>query len=99
FSGEGARLFGGRYNGKGFAVVYTSSSVALAALEMLVHLQAAEVLAHYRVRSIRFDESLVASLDRGALPPNWRDSPPPPDFQRMGDDWMTAGSSAVLRVP
>ena len=38
FSGEGARLFGGRWNPPGFPVIYASQSRALAVLETLVHL-------------------------------------------------------------
>ena len=37
-NGIGAKLYGGRWNNAGNAVVYTSSSRALAALEVLVHL-------------------------------------------------------------
>ena len=36
FSGEGARLFGGRWNRKGWPVVYTAQSRSLALLEMMV---------------------------------------------------------------
>ena len=38
FDGEGARRYGGRWNSKGTSIVYAASSLALAALEMLVHL-------------------------------------------------------------
>lgn len=38
FSGEGARLYGGCWNKRGTALVYTSESLALAVLEQFVHL-------------------------------------------------------------
>lgn len=36
FSGEGARLYGGRWNRKGIRMAYTAGSQSLAMLEMLV---------------------------------------------------------------
>ena len=36
--GEGAWLFGGRWNSRGTRGVYTSATLSLAALESLVHL-------------------------------------------------------------
>ena len=39
FSGEGARRFGGRWNSRGVPMVYASSSLALAAIEMFIHLE------------------------------------------------------------
>jgi RES domain-containing protein len=42
FSGEGARLFDARWNFAGTPMVYTSSSLALAAIEYFVHLDPSE---------------------------------------------------------
>lgn len=42
FSGEGARINGGRWNSKGVSVVYTAGSLSLALIEMLVNLARAE---------------------------------------------------------
>ena len=53
-SGEGARRFGGRFNPPGIPVVYTSQSIALAVLEVLVHLDKTEVPPDYVVMAIRF---------------------------------------------
>src|SRR6266851_4258830 len=47
FTGEGARLFGGRWNSPGRPVIYTAQSQALAALEILVHLDSEKLLRHY----------------------------------------------------
>ena len=45
FTGEGARLYGGRWNRKGIPMVYTAASQSLAVLEMLV--QDEPLRAHY----------------------------------------------------
>lgn len=99
FSGEGARRFGGRWNSKGVALVYVSSSISLASLEMLVHLQSADVLNHYVVRSATFDHILVRKLAIKELPKSWRDNPPPAAVQRIGDAWVARADSPVLQVP
>src|SRR3954453_21124446 len=38
-AGEGARLYGGRWNSRGIPVVYASTSLALAALETFINLE------------------------------------------------------------
>ena len=38
-TGEGARLYGGRWNSRGVRVVYASTSLALAAVETFVNLE------------------------------------------------------------
>src|SRR3954453_13094944 len=38
-SGEGARLYGGRWNSRGVRVVYASTSLALAAIETFINLE------------------------------------------------------------
>jgi RES domain-containing protein len=43
FDGEGARRAGGRWNYPGTAVVYTSATLSLAALELLVHVAPNEI--------------------------------------------------------
>lgn len=99
FSGEGARRYGGRWNSKGVAMVYAAASSALAALEILVHLQAHEILRSYVLMSISFDDILVETLPVSELPRQWRSDPAPAALQAIGDQWITRASSAVLRVP
>ena len=100
FDGEGARLFGGRWNSKGKRVVYTSASQSLAILEILVHLDSHEVLAkRYRLRTAEFPESLCEHLDIAALPAGWDDDIPINATRSIGDRWLSESRSAVLVVP
>ena len=99
FTGEGAREFGGRWNHPGTAVVYTAQSQSLAALEMLVHLDSADLLDKYVLIGVEFDQSLIRPVESAALPRRWMSDPPPPEVQSIGDEWILAGSSAVLQVP
>jgi RES domain-containing protein len=99
FDGEGARLFGGRWNSPGVSMIYTAQSQALAALEMLVHLDSPDLLKKYVLFEVSMDPSYVRDLDISSLPRNWKADPAPTKSQAIGDDWVTGGASAVLRVP
>ncbi|MFM8878797.1 MAG: RES family NAD+ phosphorylase [Verrucomicrobiota bacterium] len=98
FDGEGARLFGGRWNSRGTRMVYTSATLSLAALETLVHLNP-PVAFKYVAISIDFDEALVATVDAMDLPPDWNEEPPPPSAAEIGDRWVKESRSAVLELP
>jgi len=99
FDGEGARRFGGRWNSKGTEMVYTAGSQALAVLELLVHLEHSDLLKHYRLIPVTFDEAMVKALGPKALPANWKRRPGPASVRAIGDAWVAAAESAVLQVP
>lgn len=96
FSGEGARLYGGRWNSPGISVVYASSSRALAALESLVHLNP-PVIFKYVALPVEFDEALVEKA--AALPADWQEHPAPSSTKAIGDLWVKQARSAVLELP
>lgn len=99
FKGDGARLFGGRWNTPGIPLVYTAESKSLAVLEILVHLDSPDLLRKFVLFEVKVEDSLVTHLDLASLPGNWRDDPPPVEAQRIGGEWASSASSAVLRVP
>lgn len=99
FDGEGARLFGGRFNSPGTAVVYAAGSESLAILEVVVHLEDAGVLPSYSLCAATFDEAVVEKLEESLLPEGWRSDPPPMAAQAVGDAWVKEERSAVLEVP
>jgi RES domain-containing protein len=99
FTGEGALLYGGRWNSPGVPVVYVASSRALAILEMAVHLDRATLLSSFALIPCTFSERLMAAVDRRALPARWRQDPPPAELAVIGDRWIVQARSAVLAVP
>lgn len=99
FDGEGARLFGGRWNSPKTPMVYTAQSQSLAALELLVHLGAAQLLLSCSSIPVDFDPAWVEPVDPAALSPDWRAYPPPKALQVLGDQWIAEERSAVLQVP
>lgn len=100
FDGEGARLFGGRWNSKGKRVVYTSASESLAILETLVHLNSHEILAKmFCMRTACFDSKFCEILDPSTLPLGWNDDMVISATKNIGDKWITEARSAVLSVP
>ena len=99
FTGEGARIAGGRWNSPGVAVVYAAQTASLAMLEMLVHLQSRELLRRYVLFEVTFDESLVTAVASKDLPGTWRISPPSAEGQALGDAWVSGERSAVLELP
>ena len=98
FSGEGARLYGGRWNPKGFEMVYTAESRSLALLEMLV--QDAPLRARYVLIAARLPDTVsVVHLNQADLPADWRKPEQRDALQRIGRDWLGQRQSAVLAVP
>jgi len=63
--GDGARLYGGRFNPPGVPAVYTSQSIALALLEVLVHIDKSEVPRDYVVMAIQLEGRQVYRLRSG----------------------------------
>jgi RES domain-containing protein len=97
FSGEGARIHGGRWNSKGTAIVYTSGSLSLAAMEIMVHLPAAALLDRYVTIAVEIDEHLVEAFTE--LPDDWNSRPAAPSTKNIGDRWVAENRSVVLKIP
>jgi RES domain-containing protein len=97
--GSGAKAYGGRWNSPGTAILYASESIALAALELLVHLHRGQVLWSYRLLTLSIPDSSVQRLDASDLPPDWRADPLPVSTARLGDGWAASGRSLALLVP
>lgn len=99
FDGEGANLYGGRWNSPGTRVVYVSGSQSLAVLEMLVNgVQPHDAEKYVRI-PVDIPETLIDILTREHIPANWNASPIPIETKEIGDQWVDTGSKPALRVP
>jgi RES domain-containing protein len=99
FSGEGARIFEGRWNSAGVRMVYCSEHLSLAALEILVHTQPVTIRDKFRVFRVNWDEAIMSAIDLRKLPKGWNAQPPDLISKNIGDEWVHSGRSAVLVVP
>lgn len=100
FSGEGAALYGGRWNPQGVRVVYASQTLALAALEKFVHLEG--VAGGISFVSFRIDvpgSVKIKHVELTQLPKNWRSMPAQAATRELGLNWAQKNESALLRVP
>lgn len=96
-SGLGAALAGARWNSKGTRMGYTSSSRALAMMELLVHVGRDNVPATKVLLTIEIPDKAV--VDLMPLPSGWDALPYRSSVQAVGDAWIASGSSLALRVP
>ncbi|MFZ0731462.1 MAG: RES family NAD+ phosphorylase [Candidatus Sulfotelmatobacter sp.] len=95
-SGEGARLYGGRWNSRGVRIVYASTSLALAAIETFVNLE--PNLRPPDLVSIEGEIPETVEIDRldpTLLPKTWyatRDE----SLRRFGDEWAKVGKTGLI---
>lgn len=97
-SGDGARLYSGRWNEAGVPMVYTATSLALAAMEMFVHMDpsvAPEDLV--AVEIFAPDALVVALVELASLPARWRATEV--ETAGIGTAWARSGRTVMLRVP
>ncbi|HEV8237841.1 MAG TPA: RES family NAD+ phosphorylase [Thermoanaerobaculia bacterium] len=98
FDGQGARLYGARWNSPGAPVIYGADSFAGAILEILVHALRPRTLpgAHHAVR-VEVEDTLVEELTTSALP-GW-DQARSAVAREFGDRWLKERRSPALLVP
>jgi RES domain-containing protein len=100
FTGDGARTYGGRWNSPGTKVVYASSTLSLATLEIMVHLESYKTLCEdYSFVNVEMPSEIIETVDPTTLRPGWDSGAPGPESQQIGDSWASKLESAVLSVP
>jgi RES domain-containing protein len=99
FTGEGPRLYGGRWNSPGVRVVYVSEHQSTAAFEIFANRVPFILEEKHRAFRLEWSDSLTEIFPVAKLPANWRISPPPSETMEIGDLWIQEKRSAVLALP
>jgi RES domain-containing protein len=100
YTGEGARLYGGRWNHPGTPIVYTSDTLSLAALEYFIHLEPDIAPEHLASRAAGIPVDLrIPLLSLADLPAGWRTFPAPERLKDLGTGWARSRVSLALSVP
>jgi RES domain-containing protein len=99
FSGEGARRVAGRWHPTGVRVIYTSSSVALAVVENLVHFEPEDLAAVAFLYEVDVPDALVETPPVSALPADWNRPKRSDDARAYGRAWASSKRSLALAVP
>jgi RES domain-containing protein len=91
--GEGARLYGGRWNSAGRAVIYTSRQLSLAVLEYLVHVEPDNLPDNLIWLRIHVPDNAPMEKFTGETAP--------PEFEAclFGNKWIERGKTLALIVP
>lgn len=96
-SGEGARLYGGRWNSVGVSAVYFATTRALALLEVLVHLPP-NLLPDNFCMSVFSIDATIEEIKRDNLPGDWNAFPFPKKIQVLGDKFLKDQKNLLLKV-
>jgi RES domain-containing protein len=99
-SGEGAQIYGGRWNRKGVPVLYTSEYISLAAMEVLVNTAISNLPDDLKLIVIDIPDGInMDQVKRDDLPKNWREYPAPRFLIEKGTTWAVNKKTLMLKVP
>lgn len=96
--GNGARLYGGRWNSEGLYALYTSSTRALALLEILVHTSFRHIEAkQYSILTITIPNPVEFAITELDSSEEWKQNMDV--TQGIGNRFLRSNNSLLLRVP
>ena len=96
-SGEGAKLFGGRWNSQGLPAVYCSFTISLALVELFIHKRTYEEIKVNQLMEIEVDSTIPSVIDYKKLKLNWQNDENYCQF--MGNEFLSGKNQVALKVP
>lgn len=94
----GGLYVSGRWHPQGYKIIYTAESLALASLEIFVHLESSNV-SLVAIKAWLSNELEIAEIKPEQLPNNWQDTSAYSTLQKIDQDWLTSCETPILKVP
>ena len=88
-----------RWNSLNVEMIYTSSSIALAALENVVHRSGEGLNNLFCLMTIQLPRKKISRIKISNLPKNWLTRAGRPFTRSIGDNWIQSKSSLSLKIP
>ncbi len=99
-SGEGARLYGGRWNRVGDAMLYFSQNLSLSLLEIIVHVEYPELPMDYSFVEVEIPNSCIKTIESiDFVQPRWNTEAAINQLQMLGANWLKRKDSLAMQVP
>jgi RES domain-containing protein len=92
-AGEGALRYGGRWNSKGVAAIYTAESRILAVLELVIRQPIDKICADYRILPIEVPEQFIEPK----IPQKWKQDES--ITRKIGDNFLKSSEHLLIKIP
>lgn len=97
-SGTGAAITGGRWNKKRRPVLYTSDSIPLSLLEMVVNIPPM-FQPDLLLLVLEIPDHAIVEIPMDVLPENWFKYPAPSVLAEIGEEYYTVKNALIIKVP
>ena len=98
-TGEGSKLFGGRWNHKSIPCTYTSESRSLALLEYTVNINIEEIPRALSIITFEIEPNNIIIIREDQLPGNWKEVPAPSSTKDFGSNLLKRALHTVFKIP
>jgi RES domain-containing protein len=98
-SGEGAKIYGGRWNHVGTPCIYAAATRALALLELTVHVKMHLIPLDLSFVTIEVPDHSTKIYKPSQLPVDWKSFPHPKTTRDFGTDFLNANKFLIYQLP
>ena len=98
-TGEGARLYGGRWNHKLTPCLYAAATRALAILEYSVNVNIDDIPRALSIVSIEIPDDNIPILKQAQLPGDWRQAPASSSTKDFGTALLQQTQYLTIQIP